>query len=149
MLHRESSLTTSLSNKRRRPLPIQNASVYIFTAQALITGQESCSSAQDLIIDCGTIHHIFNNKNLFCSLSEINCMKVSTGKLSSTLSAIGLGMVKSICNNKPLIFANSLFVPELNCNLVSLLKLFDEKLVIRQCKSHFTLESKGSVIMKG
>ncbi|MBW0494928.1 hypothetical protein O181_034643 [Austropuccinia psidii MF-1] len=36
-----------------------------------------------------------------------------------------------------------------NCNLVSLLQLFDKKLVIRRCKRHFTLESKGSVIVKG
>ncbi|MBW0525550.1 hypothetical protein O181_065265 [Austropuccinia psidii MF-1] len=136
-------------DKRRRPFSSQNASAHVSTAQALITGRDSSSSMQDLIIDCGATHHMFNNKNLFLSLCKINPMKVSTGDSSSTLSAIGLGTVKLICNEKPLILENSLFVPGLNCNLVSLLQLFDEKLVISRCKSQFTLESEGSVIIKG
>ncbi|MBW0483208.1 hypothetical protein O181_022923 [Austropuccinia psidii MF-1] len=132
-------------DKRRRPFPSKNASAQVSTAQALIRGRESSSKTQDLIIDCGATHHMFKNKNLFLSLSEINPMKVSTGDSSSTLSAIGLGTVKLICNKKPLILENSLFVTGLNCNLVSLLQLIDEKLVISHCQSHFTLESKGSI----
>ncbi|MBW0529258.1 hypothetical protein O181_068973 [Austropuccinia psidii MF-1] len=76
-------------------------------------------------------------------------MKVSTGDSSSTLAAIGLGTVKLICHEKPLILENCLFVPELNCNLVSLLQLFDEKLVINRERNPFTLESRGSTIVRG
>ncbi|MBW0474053.1 hypothetical protein O181_013768 [Austropuccinia psidii MF-1] len=127
-------------DKRRRPFSSKNASAHVSTAQALITGRESSSSTQDLIIDCGETHLMFNNKNRFLSFSEINPMKFYTGNSSSTLSAIGLGTVKLICNKKPLILENSLFVPGLNCKLVNLLQLFNKKLVISHCKSHFTLE---------
>ncbi|MBW0502615.1 hypothetical protein O181_042330, partial [Austropuccinia psidii MF-1] len=135
-------------DKRRRPLPNHNASAHVSTAQALVTGRES-SITQDLIIDCGATHHMFNDKNLFLSFSEISPMKVSTGDSPSTLVAIGLGTVKLICQEKPFTLENCLFVPDLNCNLVSLLQLFDKKLVINQCRNHFTLESNGATIVRG
>ncbi|MBW0535071.1 hypothetical protein O181_074786 [Austropuccinia psidii MF-1] len=135
-------------DKRRRPFPSKNASAHVSTAQSLITGRESSSKTQDLIIDCGGTHHMFNNKNMFLFLLKINPINVSTGASSSTLSAIGLGTVKLICKEKPVILKNSLFVTGLNCNLVSLLQLFNKKLVISHCKTHFTLESKSSVMVK-
>ncbi|MBW0586367.1 hypothetical protein O181_126082 [Austropuccinia psidii MF-1] len=92
---------------------------------------------------------MFNRKNLFLSLTEIPPMKVSTGDSSSTLAATGLRTVKLICHKRPLILENCLFVPEVNCNLVSLLQLFKEKLVINWCRHHFTLESRGLNIVRG
>ncbi|MBW0520672.1 hypothetical protein O181_060387 [Austropuccinia psidii MF-1] len=104
-------LQPACRDERRRPFSSQNVSAHISTAHELITGQESSSSTQDLIIDCGATHNMFHNKNLFLSFSKINCIKVSTSDSSSTLSAIGLGTVKLFCNKKPLILENSLFVP--------------------------------------
>ncbi|MBW0472125.1 hypothetical protein O181_011840 [Austropuccinia psidii MF-1] len=142
-------LQTPRHNKRRRPLPNHNASAHVSTAQALVTRREASPTTQDLIIDCGATHHMFNKKKLFLSLIEIPPMKVSTGDSSSTLAATGLGTVKLTFYEKPLILENCLFVPELNCNLVSLLQLFDKKVIINWCGHHFTLESKGLTIVRG
>ncbi|MBW0474740.1 hypothetical protein O181_014455 [Austropuccinia psidii MF-1] len=148
--HNNSILQESQPNSLASELISENPGPFKMTHYcANMTRRESSPIMQDLIIDCGATHHMFNKKNLFLSLTEIPPMKVSTGDSSSTLAATGLGTVKLICHKKPLILENCLFVPELNCSLFSLLQLFDEKLVINWCRHHFTLESKGLTIVRG
>ncbi|MBW0521134.1 hypothetical protein O181_060849 [Austropuccinia psidii MF-1] len=47
-------------DKRRRPLPNHNASAHVSTTQALVMIRESSPITQDLIIDCGATHNMFN-----------------------------------------------------------------------------------------
>ncbi|MBW0523128.1 hypothetical protein O181_062843 [Austropuccinia psidii MF-1] len=47
-------------NKRRTP-PNNPPSAHLSSAQALLTGTPDCKRNQQLIVDCGATHHMFNN----------------------------------------------------------------------------------------
>ncbi|MBW0537726.1 hypothetical protein O181_077441 [Austropuccinia psidii MF-1] len=84
---------------------------------------------------------MFNNCNHFSTFRNIPLLKVSTGDASSSLTAEGIGRNNILCDKTALTLENCLFVPNLTCNLVSLLKLFKDKLTITQGKDKFSLES--------
>ncbi|MBW0545798.1 hypothetical protein O181_085513 [Austropuccinia psidii MF-1] len=54
----------------------RDASTHLSTAQALVTGTTSWQ--EELIIDCGSTHHIFNSEAFFSSINKTPPMKVST-----------------------------------------------------------------------
>ncbi|MBW0481185.1 hypothetical protein O181_020900 [Austropuccinia psidii MF-1] len=125
----------------------QDASAHLSTAQALVTGPTS--HQEELIIDCGATHHMFNSESFFSSINKTPPMKVSTGDSESSLRAKGVGTVTISCNNNFITLRNCLFVPNLNCNLISLLELFKGKLTINRINDQFTLESNNNIKISG
>ncbi|MBW0538010.1 hypothetical protein O181_077725 [Austropuccinia psidii MF-1] len=117
------------------------------TAQVLVTGPTS--RQEELIIDCGATHHMFNSESFFSSINKTPPMKVSTGDSESSLRAKGVGTVTISCNNHFITLSNCLFVPNLNCNLISLLELFKGKLTINCINDQFTLESNNDITISG
>ncbi|MBW0504170.1 hypothetical protein O181_043885 [Austropuccinia psidii MF-1] len=92
---------------------------------------------------------MFNNLQLFSSDLRPASIEVATGDVNSNLTALGIGTVKIISNNKILTFKNCLYVPRLKCNLISLLELFKEKLTVNQKNNTFKLVSQGKKILRG
>ncbi|MBW0518196.1 hypothetical protein O181_057911 [Austropuccinia psidii MF-1] len=128
-------------NNKRKNTFNQNASTHILTAQALVTCRETPLSEMDFIVDCGAMHHMFNSISCFSTLGQTLPLKVCTGDSTSSLLSEGIGTVILLCNNRKLISNNCLFVPKLNCNLISFLRICKEKLTISQENGHFKLES--------
>ncbi|MBW0532571.1 hypothetical protein O181_072286 [Austropuccinia psidii MF-1] len=92
---------------------------------------------------------MFHSESAFTSLSKDTTLAVTTGDSSSTLIAEGMGTVNILSDNQTLKLPNSLCVPKLGCNIVSLLKTFDKKLIINQDKDSFILTAKGKEILQG
>ncbi|MBW0575703.1 hypothetical protein O181_115418, partial [Austropuccinia psidii MF-1] len=137
-------------NQRQYPSNIP-PSAHISSAQALalITGNFNTTSVVKLIIDCGATHHMFNSKALFSSLNSLTPLRISTGDSSSTLLAEGMGTVDLSCEGSTLSLKNCLYVPKLNCNLVSLLELFHDKVTIIKKGNSFSLDSNNRLLLKG
>ncbi|MBW0537707.1 hypothetical protein O181_077422 [Austropuccinia psidii MF-1] len=127
-----------------------NASTQLSIASALITSPKSSNrSSNDLVVDCGATHHMFNNKAFFVSLSNSENISIVTGDANSTLMACGIGTVNLVCNSKLITLENCLYVPKLKCNLVSLLELFKNQLTIHCQSDKFILQSKNEIILDG
>ncbi|MBW0591772.1 hypothetical protein O181_131487 [Austropuccinia psidii MF-1] len=92
---------------------------------------------------------MFYSEDAFVSLSKDTTFTVTTGDSSSNLMAEGTGTVNLLSNNQVLTLPNTLFVPQLNCNLVSLLKIFDKELTINRDGDSFTLTEQGKEILQG
>ncbi|MBW0536449.1 hypothetical protein O181_076164 [Austropuccinia psidii MF-1] len=132
---------------KKRAINNRDASAHLSTAQALVTG--TTSRQEELVIDCGATHHMFNSAAFFLSINKTPPMNVSTGDSGSSLRTKGVGTVTISCNNHLFTLNNCLFVPNLNCNLISLLKLFNGKLLINRTNNQFTLESNNNIIISG
>ncbi|MBW0521476.1 hypothetical protein O181_061191 [Austropuccinia psidii MF-1] len=111
-------LRPSLQEKKRK----NNPRSHLFIAQALTTIGGSMSPMRNqVIVDCGATHHIFNSPKLLpSSIKEIRS-KVATGDSQSNLLALGIGNAELKCNAQVLKLENCLFVPKLKCNLISML----------------------------
>ncbi|MBW0541279.1 hypothetical protein O181_080994 [Austropuccinia psidii MF-1] len=69
---------------------------------------------------------MFNSKEPFSSLIATPSLKVCTGDTASTISTKGIGTVTITCNDKVLSLKNCLYVPNLNCNLITITKKHSE-----------------------
>ncbi|MBW0499866.1 hypothetical protein O181_039581 [Austropuccinia psidii MF-1] len=118
-------------------------------AQALYTNADQISSSGQLVVDCGATHHIFHSESASTSLSKDTTLTITPGDSSSNLIAEGMVTVNLLSNNQILKLLNSLFVPKLTCNLVSLLKIFDKELIINRDDNSFTLIAEGKEILQG
>ncbi|MBW0468371.1 hypothetical protein O181_008086 [Austropuccinia psidii MF-1] len=98
--------------------------------QALYTNANQRLPPGQVVVDCGATHHMFHSESAFTSLPKDTTLAVTTGDSSSNLIAEGMGTVNLLSNNQILKLSNSLFVPKLNCNLISLLEIFDKELII-------------------
>ncbi|MBW0519782.1 hypothetical protein O181_059497 [Austropuccinia psidii MF-1] len=103
----------------------------------------------EFIVNCGATHHMFNPKSCFSTLEQTPPLEVCTGDSTSSLLSEGVGTVVLLCNNKIFTFKDCLFVPKLNCNLISLLGICKEKLIITQDNRHFKLESNHQTLIEG
>ncbi|MBW0512383.1 hypothetical protein O181_052098 [Austropuccinia psidii MF-1] len=133
-------------SKRKAPNP--KPAAHISTAQALYTNANHQLSPGQLVVDCGATHHMFYSEDAFVSLSKDTTFAVTTEDSSSNLMAEGTGTV-NLLNNQVLTLPNTCFVPKLNCNLVSLLKIFDKELTINRDGDSFTLTKQGKEILRG
>ncbi|MBW0539903.1 hypothetical protein O181_079618 [Austropuccinia psidii MF-1] len=102
-----------------------------------------------VIVDCGATHHMFNSPNFFPNSFEEIKSEVSTGDSQSNLLAHGIGDAELKCNGQTLKLKNCLFVPKLKCNLISMLELFKDQLTIKRRDNSFFLSSKGEILLKG
>ncbi|MBW0535649.1 hypothetical protein O181_075364 [Austropuccinia psidii MF-1] len=92
---------------------------------------------------------MFNSRILFSSFIETSPIGVYTGDSSSSLKSKGSGTVDILINNQTFSLKDCLLVPNLNCNLISLLRLCDGKLVISRSGASFTLKSDEKFEIKG
>ncbi|MBW0546682.1 hypothetical protein O181_086397 [Austropuccinia psidii MF-1] len=135
-------------NKRKNRL-YQSPMAHISTAQVLMTGKGIEIHPQELIIDCGTTHHMFNSRSLFSSFVETSPIGVCTGDSSSSLLSKGSGTVDILIDNQIFSLKDCLLIPNLNCNLIRLLRLCDGNLVISRSGAFFTLKSNENFKIKG
>ncbi|MBW0484987.1 hypothetical protein O181_024702 [Austropuccinia psidii MF-1] len=127
-----------------------NPTAHFTTAQALITHlDQKKPKNQHLVIDYRATHHMFNDLKPFTSSLKTTNIRVVTGDTNSGLTALGIGTVKILSNNKTLTLKNCLYVPCLKCNLISLLELFKKELTVKQEEDTFTLTSQGKEILNG
>ncbi|MBW0473456.1 hypothetical protein O181_013171 [Austropuccinia psidii MF-1] len=102
-----------------------------------------------IVIDCGATHHMFNNIKLFTDFPKSIRSEVATGDSQSQLMETGIGKVTLKCNNKILKLENCLLVPSLKCNLISMLKLFKNQLTVHCQNNVFSLVSNNKVLLTG
>ncbi|MBW0536480.1 hypothetical protein O181_076195 [Austropuccinia psidii MF-1] len=129
--------------------PYQSPTAHLSTAQVLMSGKGIEILPQELIIDCGATHHMFNSRSLFSSFAETSPIGVCTGDSSSSLLSKGSGTVDILINNQVFSLKDCLLVPNLNCNLISLLRLSDGNLAISRSGTFFTLKSDEKFEIKG
>ncbi|MBW0577035.1 hypothetical protein O181_116750 [Austropuccinia psidii MF-1] len=126
------------------------AAAHLVTACGLITSMVSPSnSSNQIVIDCGATHHMFYSKDVFASFSNVAKFAIATGDSSSNLFAKGLGSVIVMVGPKCLTLTNCLYVPKLNCNLVSLMQLFCDKLTITKKSNTFSLRTDNKILFEG
>ncbi|MBW0483514.1 hypothetical protein O181_023229 [Austropuccinia psidii MF-1] len=75
---------TRKNNKQRKT----EANSYL--AKPLITSLETVPE-DELILDCGPTHHMFNSTKFFLSLSNSTFIPVTTGSTNHSLKAVGVG----------------------------------------------------------
>ncbi|MBW0502256.1 hypothetical protein O181_041971 [Austropuccinia psidii MF-1] len=92
---------------------------------------------------------MFNSRSLFSSFAETSPIGVCTGDSSSSLLSKGSGTVGILINNQVFSLKDWLLVPNLNCNLISLLRLSDGNLAISRSGAFFTLKSDEKFEIKG
>ncbi|MBW0521693.1 hypothetical protein O181_061408 [Austropuccinia psidii MF-1] len=136
-------------NNKQRAQNNQNVSAHLSTAQASVTGNSTSTSLSDLIIDCGATHHMFDSKEMFLFLQVTPSINVCTGDMSSSLSTEGIGTVSIICGKQTHTLTDCLYVPKLNCNLISLLGLGHNNVTIHQKENHFSLLSGNQILFEG
>ncbi|MBW0465597.1 hypothetical protein O181_005312 [Austropuccinia psidii MF-1] len=102
--------------------PKNNPRSYRSIAQVLTTiGGAMSPMFNQVIIDCGATHHMFNAPEFFPNSFKNITSKVATGDSQSSLLALGIGNTELKCNGKVLKLENCLFVPKLKFNLISML----------------------------
>ncbi|MBW0494470.1 hypothetical protein O181_034185 [Austropuccinia psidii MF-1] len=127
-----------------------NPTAHLTTAHALIAHiDQQQPKNQHLVINCRATHHMFNDFKPFTSSLKTTNIRVATGDANSDLTALGIGTVEILSNNKTLTLKNCLYVPHLKCNLISLLELFKKELTVKREKDTFTLTSQGKEILNG
>ncbi|MBW0482253.1 hypothetical protein O181_021968 [Austropuccinia psidii MF-1] len=102
-------LRTSRHKNKQNNNPLDHLSI----AQALTTiGGDLTPDQNQVVIDCGATHHMFNSPTFFCNpLIDIKS-KVETGDVQSNLLALGLGEVLLKRGNRTLYLKNCLYVPK-------------------------------------
>ncbi|MBW0474885.1 hypothetical protein O181_014600 [Austropuccinia psidii MF-1] len=143
--------TPKISAGQRTPISDhkqRKSEANFYLAKALITSLETVPENQ-IILDCGSTHHMFSSTKFFLSLSDSTFIPVTTGNTNSSLMAVGVGKASLLCKIQPLSLDDCLYVPDLNCNLISLLALFKEKLTINCSDNSFSIESNNSTLLSG
>ncbi|MBW0533068.1 hypothetical protein O181_072783 [Austropuccinia psidii MF-1] len=126
------------------------AASHLVTARALITltvHQSNCSN--QIVIECGETHHMFYSKDVFSSFSNAAKFSIATGDSSSYLLAEGIGSVVVMVGPKRFTLTDCFYVPKLNCNPVSLMQLFRDKLTIVKKSNTFSLRIDNDVLFEG
>ncbi|MBW0511643.1 hypothetical protein O181_051358 [Austropuccinia psidii MF-1] len=143
-------ITHYCSNGNKRKIRESPAAAHLVTARALITSTVSQSNpSNQIVIDCGAMHHMFYSKNVFSSFSNVAKFSIATRDSSSNLLAEGMGSVIVMIGSKRLTLTDCLYVPKLNCNLVSLMQLFRDKLTITKRSDSFSLRTDNDVLFEG
>ncbi|MBW0515923.1 hypothetical protein O181_055638 [Austropuccinia psidii MF-1] len=92
---------------------------------------------------------MFYSKDVFSSFSNAAKFLIETGDSSSNLLDKGIGSVVVMVGPKHLTLTNCLYTPKLNCNLVSLMKLFCDKLTIIKRSNTFSFRTDDNVLFEG
>ncbi|MBW0511442.1 hypothetical protein O181_051157 [Austropuccinia psidii MF-1] len=146
---KETCLAKNPHCNKRKTRSYQNPSTHLSTAQVLITGERINENPEELIINCGATHHMFNSKHLFSYLVETPPIGVSTGDSSSPLFSKGFGKVNLLINGKRFTLEECLLVPNHNCNLISLMRFCNGDFTISRSNSCFKLFTGNQVKIEG
>ncbi|MBW0487659.1 hypothetical protein O181_027374 [Austropuccinia psidii MF-1] len=97
-----------------------NVRTHLSIAQALTTiGGPMSPMCNQVIVDCGATHHMFNSPDSFPDSFNNIISEVATGDSQSNLLALEIGIAELQCQGKVLKLENCLFVTKLKCNLIS------------------------------
>ncbi|MBW0580017.1 hypothetical protein O181_119732 [Austropuccinia psidii MF-1] len=112
-----------------------NPTAHFTTAQALITQlDQQKPKNQHLVVDCRATHHMLNYLRPFTSSLKTTNICMAAGDSQIGLTAFGIGTVNILSNNNTLTLENCLYIPCLNCNLISLLELFKKERTVKEKK---------------
>ncbi|MBW0479821.1 hypothetical protein O181_019536 [Austropuccinia psidii MF-1] len=92
---------------------------------------------------------MFNSKVLFTTLKKIPPLQISTGDFSRSLVAEGMATIKVSYEKENLSLQTCLYVRKLKCNLLSLLKLFHNKITTTRKEDSCILEPNNISLVKG
>ncbi|MBW0494582.1 hypothetical protein O181_034297 [Austropuccinia psidii MF-1] len=106
-------------------------------------------TTDQIVVDCGATHHMFNNIKFFTDHPRSISSEVATGDSQSQLRAIGIGKVTLKCNDKIVKLENCLLVPSLKCNLISMMELFKNQLTVHRQNNTFSLISNNELLLTG
>ncbi|PLW04780.1 hypothetical protein PCANC_28911, partial [Puccinia coronata f. sp. avenae] len=121
---------TASSSSSQHQVP---AFAAITTAQCLLTGLLNVPA----VLDSGASHHMLNDLEYFLD-PEVCSIPISTAQNFTNLTAICAGTALiSQSNGRTLELSNSLFVPGLSCNLLSLTQLVKQSASITRSAHHF------------
>ncbi|MBW0523610.1 hypothetical protein O181_063325 [Austropuccinia psidii MF-1] len=127
-----------------------NSRTHLSIAKALTAiGGPMFPMRNQVIVNCGATHHMFNSPEFFPDFFKNIRSKVAAGDSQSNLLALGIGATELKCQGKVLKLENCLFVPKIKCNLISMLELFKDQLTIQKADNHFSLRSEGKILLKG
>lgn len=102
-------------NKSPHNNPKTTANIASISSRALCASAYHGAKADKSILDSGSSHHMFKDKNHFSdSKLQETTIEVVNGE---TITGLGVGTVS------PLSFSGALHIPELKCNLFSLVQL--------------------------
>ncbi|KNZ60467.1 hypothetical protein VP01_154g10 [Puccinia sorghi] len=88
------------------------------------------AASKPIVLDSGATHHLINNPDTFQPTSESN-IKIATGGHSNFLNATAVGIATLVNHRgKHIVLENALLVPTLTRSLISIPRLFKDKLVI-------------------
>ncbi|MBW0570362.1 hypothetical protein O181_110077 [Austropuccinia psidii MF-1] len=73
----------------------------------------------------------------------------SNRRHKSNLKAVGIGTAHLLCNKKNIKLENALLVPDLKCNLISMLELFKKQIKIAKKEDYFKLSDDKEEILRG
>ncbi|MBW0558335.1 hypothetical protein O181_098050, partial [Austropuccinia psidii MF-1] len=105
-------------------------------SRALLTLKENKLTTTSLVLDTGASNHMFNDKHFFSSIKSCST-KISTGCNRSSLKAEAVGTARiTDRQGKTWILRNSLYVPALTTNLLSLTNLAASETRIKKEKGH-------------
>ncbi|MBW0481615.1 hypothetical protein O181_021330 [Austropuccinia psidii MF-1] len=100
-------LRPNRNDKKRK----NNPAAHLSMVQALMTRSKTQQPSSDQIfIDCGATHHMFNSAKFFTGQIKPISYEVGTGDSQSNLKACGIGEVQLRCNEKTLTLENCLFL---------------------------------------
>jgi hypothetical protein len=121
--YKQHHLTEALSD-------VNPALLSVSAADAVCLSNECHPSVlKPTVADSGATHHMINSDKYIKIENETN-LKVTTGNDINNLEAKGIG--KAILNGEKIVLNDVLFVPKLNRNLVSIPRLFNNKLSIEK-----------------
>lgn len=88
------------------------------------------------VLDSGATHHMLNKKEFFENMTPVQ-LKVSTGNDKNNLDAQAIGTAIFINNQgNKIILEDALYVPLMNRNLISLVRLFKNSLNLKKIENN-------------
>ncbi|MBW0532418.1 hypothetical protein O181_072133 [Austropuccinia psidii MF-1] len=140
------------SNRGRKKYGKQDneAETHQTGASALLKSKTlNTTEENNLVVDCGATHHMFNDKRLFANFIETKELKIATSDPTSSLISPGKGTVTITTNDNKLVLQNCLYVPNLSKNLISLLEMFEGSITILKENGKFKIVKENIPILEG
>jgi hypothetical protein len=103
---------------------------------------------KSFVIDSAASHHMLSNKSLF-SLITPTCIEIKTGSLDSKLRAEGIGNASVVIGGRVITLYDTLYVPCISQQLVSLVRLIKSSITISIDGDNFDINDPASQLLSG